>query len=134
MYRNRYAANATTFRYYYTGNFSNISPRPWQGAYHSSELPLIFGTHDIAYSESTPFEFAVSHRMQDLWLAFMKDPVNGLPSQGWEAYSPGGNAIEFAWDNQVTQTILLSEFDELCNGTTPIRGATPPDHVGLDDL
>lgn len=72
--------------------------------------------------------------MQDLWLAFMKDPVNGLPSQGWEAYSPGGNAIEFAWDNQVTQTILLSEFDELCNGTTPIRGATPPDHVGLDDL
>ncbi|KAG4424053.1 hypothetical protein IFR04_002749 [Cadophora malorum] len=132
--KNRYAANATTFRYYYTGNFSNISPRPWQGAYHSSELPLIFGTHDIAYSESTPFEFAVSHRMQDLWLAFMKDPVNGLPSQGWEAYSPGGNAIEFAWDNQVTQTIPLTEFDELCNGTTPIRGATPPDHVGLDDL
>ncbi|KAH7336152.1 Alpha/Beta hydrolase protein [Rhexocercosporidium sp. MPI-PUGE-AT-0058] len=113
---------------------SNISPRPWQGAYHSSELPLIFGTHDIAYSESTPFEFAVSHRMQDLWLAFMKDPVNGLPSQGWEAYKPEGNGIEFAWDNQVTQTIALSGFDDLCNGTTPIRGAVPPDHVGLDCL
>ncbi|KAF8859427.1 alpha/beta-hydrolase [Acephala macrosclerotiorum] len=28
---NRYAANATNFRYYYTGNFSNISPRPWEG-------------------------------------------------------------------------------------------------------
>ncbi len=82
---NRYAANATTFRYYYAGNFSNIAPRSWEGAYHSSELPLIFGTHDIAHSASTPFEYAVSHGMQDLWLSFMQYPVNGLPGQGWNA-------------------------------------------------
>ncbi|KAK0112909.1 hypothetical protein ONS95_014628 [Cadophora gregata] len=72
--------------------------------------------------------------MQDLWLAFMKDPVNGLPSQGWQAYAPGGNALEFAWDSQVTPNIPLSEFAELCNGPTAIRGAAPPDHVGLHDL
>jgi acetylcholinesterase len=75
-------ANATTFRYYYTGNFSNIAPRPWQGAYHSAELPLIFGTHDIVREESTNVEFAVSHAMQDMWLAFMRDPINGLPDRG----------------------------------------------------
>lgn len=78
-FRNRYAANATTFRYYYTGNISNISPRLWQGAYHVPELPLIFGTHDIAQGPSTDCEIAVSRRMQDLWLAFMKDPIKGLP-------------------------------------------------------
>lgn len=132
--RNRYAANATTFRYYYTGNFSNISPRSWEGAYHSSELPLIFGTHNIAYSESTPFEFAVSHRMQDLWLAFMQDPVNGLPSQGWNAYVPGGDAIEFAWEGQVTSMVPLKSFDDNCDGTTPVSGAIPPNLSGPTGL
>jgi acetylcholinesterase len=85
----------------------------------------------MAHSPSTPFEYAVSHRMQDLWLAFIQDPVNGLPAQGWNVYVPGGNAIEFAWDGQVTQTIPLSEFDANCEGspaTTPIPGAVPPDH------
>jgi len=67
--------------------------------------------------------------MQDLWLAFMRDPVNGLPSQGWDAYVPGGNAIELAWNEKVTGSIALSKFDENCEGTTPIPGAVPPDHV-----
>jgi hypothetical protein len=59
----------------------------------------------------------------------MRDPVGGLPTQGWNAYAPGGSAIEFAWGGQVTQYIALSEFDKNCQGTTPIPGAVPPDHV-----
>ncbi|KAH8657042.1 Alpha/Beta hydrolase protein [Tricladium varicosporioides] len=129
-FKNRSAANATTFRYYYTGNFSNISPRPWEGAYHSSELPLIFGTHDIA-GPSTEFEYAVSHRMQDLWLAFMRNPVNGLPSQGWQAAVPGGEAIEFGWNEAVTSTIALSEFDDRCDGLNPVPSAVPVDNPSL---
>ncbi|KAH6670031.1 para-nitrobenzyl esterase [Halenospora varia] len=127
---NRYAANATTYRYYYTGNFTNISPRPWEGAYHSSELPLIFGTHDIA-NPSTDFEYAVSNRMQDLWLAFMRDPVGGLPGQGWLAAVPGGSAIEFAWDGQVVGSVAMSEFDERCDGLNPRVGAVPVDNIGM---
>ncbi|KAH8810859.1 para-nitrobenzyl esterase [Xylogone sp. PMI_703] len=132
--RNRYLANTLTFRYYYTGNFSNISPRPWEGAYHSSELPLIFGTHDIARSPSTPFEYAVSHRMQDLWLAFMEDPVRGLPKRGWSAYKPADNALEFAWDGKVTRQIPLKEFDKNCVDDVAVPGAIPPDHVGLEGV
>ncbi|KAF4627233.1 hypothetical protein G7Y89_g10927 [Cudoniella acicularis] len=71
---NRYTVSSPTYRYLYTGNFSNISPRPWESAYHSSELPLLFGTSSIAHSESTAFELALSKRMQDLWLAFIGDP------------------------------------------------------------
>ncbi|PLB54156.1 carboxylesterase, type B [Aspergillus steynii IBT 23096] len=73
----------TTYRYQYRGNFSNIDALPTLGAYHSSELPLIFGTADDVFGPSTPFEKAVSHKMQDLWVAFAKDPEAGLKRQGW---------------------------------------------------
>lgn len=33
--RNRLLAGHPTYRYEYAGNFSNISPLPWFGAYHS---------------------------------------------------------------------------------------------------
>jgi len=74
--------------------------------------------------------------MQDLWLAFMRDPVNGLPQQGWNAYEEGqeGTVIEFAWEEQVQQFMSLTEFDELCMGspaTTPVVGAVPPDNTGV---
>ncbi|KAF2628308.1 alpha/beta-hydrolase [Macroventuria anomochaeta] len=50
----RYAGgHATTFRYLYGGNFSNIAPRWWEGAYHQADMPLVFRTHGIARSEST---------------------------------------------------------------------------------
>jgi carboxylesterase type B len=95
--RNCYAAGAETFRYYYTGNFSSIAPRPSEGSYHSSELPLIFGTSGIARGPSTTFEISVSEKTQDLYLAFASDPVNGLKSQ-WPLYKPSGQAIEFGKD------------------------------------
>ncbi|KPI36837.1 Liver carboxylesterase B-1 [Cyphellophora attinorum] len=59
----RYEAGLPTYRYEYKGNFSNISPLPWMGAYHASPLPLLFGTTDIASAHpfnvtpSTAFEF-----------------------------------------------------------------------------
>jgi hypothetical protein len=67
--------------------------------------------------------------VQDLWLSFMRDPVNGLPEQGWDTYEPGGDAIEFAWNGEVTGSIALSKFDLNCEGTNPVAGAVPPDHV-----
>jgi hypothetical protein len=74
--------------------------------------------------------------MQDLWLAFMRDPVNGLPQQGWNPYVPGdeGRAIEFAWDGEVQGFVGLDAFDENCEGspaTTPVVGAVPPDNTGV---
>lgn len=67
--------------------------------------------------------------MQDLWLAFIRDPVKGLIAQGWPAYRPGGSAMEFAWEGLVTQLIATNEFEKNCeaNTTTPIPGAVPPD-------
>lgn len=49
-----------TFRYEYGGNFSNISPEPWMGAYHSSELPMLMGTSGDFRGPSTPLEAEAS--------------------------------------------------------------------------
>ncbi|KAI9741692.1 MAG: hypothetical protein M1834_000077 [Cirrosporium novae-zelandiae] len=111
---NRYAVGATTFRYWYNGNFSNISPRAWQGAYHSSELPLIFGTHGNYRGASTPYEVAVSQHMQDLWLAFASDPIDGLPNLGWEAYKPDGMAMALAYDGQISRNLSIEIVDSPC--------------------
>lgn len=48
------------YRYLYAGNFSNISPRGWMGAYHGSELPLVFGTHGLWRGNSTELEVETS--------------------------------------------------------------------------
>lgn len=63
------------------------------GAFHGSELPLIFGTHGDYRGNSTAFEYASSHAMQDAYLAFISDPVNGLASVGWPAYEKAGGLI-----------------------------------------
>jgi acetylcholinesterase len=117
--RSRHTSGAKTFRYFYSGNFSNIAPRLWEGAYHSSELPLIFGTSGIARGASTAFEISLGEKMQDLYLAFATDPVNGLPSQGWPAYKPAGQAVELGSDGKVTQKISISSLEAPCAGYVP---------------
>jgi acetylcholinesterase len=84
----RYASNTTTFRYLYGGNFSNIAPQWWQGAYHQADMPLIFGTHNIARTNSTPFEVAVSEKMQDTGSRLHRIPSRGCPRWAGRAMSP----------------------------------------------
>ena len=93
---------------------------------------MIFGTHDEFRNPSPALEYAVSHRMQDLWLAFMRDPVNGPKEQGWPVYMPSGQAIEFAWNGTVDQMFDITRLQENCYANfTAIPGTIPPDHVGL---
>ncbi|KAF1850644.1 alpha/beta-hydrolase [Cucurbitaria berberidis CBS 394.84] len=113
--QDRYTANATTFRYIYSGNFSNISPLWWEGAYHAAELPLIFGTYGIVRGEGTELQKELSEKMQDYWLAFAEDPVNGLPKLGWESYKPSGNFVLFGKDNQAVTTVPASKLEAPCH-------------------
>jgi len=112
--RYRYAANAMTFRFLYSGNFPNISPRPWHGAYHASELPLIFGTSSLR-SASTELELQTSRDFQDLYVAFAESSVEGLRALGWEPYRPGGTALKFGDGNVSRQIIPMDTLDEVIN-------------------
>lgn len=109
--------DALTYRYEYAGNFSNISPLWWLGAYHTSDLQLLFGTHqdfrDLNGQGSTPLEFATANSMQDHILAFMNDPVNGPHSMGWKSYADGG-MLRFGADGKDVQAISIDAVDNKC--------------------
>lgn len=122
----RYAVGSATYRYLYGGNFSNISPQWWEGAYHGSEIPLIFGTSGIARGASTPFQLDVSKQMQDYWVAFAEDPVNGLSRLGWNPYDPLGDSVLIGWENVVAQPIAQTKLEEACDGLNPRPGVSPP--------
>ncbi|KAF4958375.1 hypothetical protein FGADI_2541 [Fusarium gaditjirri] len=120
--RLRSEAGARTFQYLYAGNFTNISPLPWLGAYHTAELPLIFGTHGIE-GPSTKFENKVGERMQDLYLRFASDPVHGLERDGWPiAQTQWGRSklVKWAENGKVEQIIDTKRLIDECtkNGFT----------------
>lgn len=94
---NRHRGGATTFRSYYGGNWSNISPIDWMGAYHDSDLPMKFGTHSDCRGNSTPEEYSLANKMQDAYVAFVRSPEQGLKELGWEAYSPANHGPIRGW-------------------------------------
>ncbi|KAI1173433.1 Alpha/Beta hydrolase protein [Nemania sp. FL0916] len=111
--RLRASVGATTYQFLYGGNFSNISPVPWLGAYHTADLPMVFGTYGLE-GPSTSFEEQVSHRMQDLYLEFIKDPAQGLKRAGWppatgELQEP--DIMAFAVDNNLEQLVSANEWN-----------------------
>ncbi|PYH95647.1 carboxylesterase, type B [Aspergillus ellipticus CBS 707.79] len=85
-----------TYRYFWGGNFSNISPVGWLGAYHWSDLLLIFGTYRDQAGDIPALEVETSESMQDHFLAFLKDPNTVNTTVGWpvfDAEGPNGGAL-----------------------------------------
>jgi len=76
------------YRYTYGAVFADLEPPeyPSLGAYHASELPLLFGTFNR--STATAAEAELSQSLQAAFANFIKDPVNS-PAPNWPAYEPG---------------------------------------------
>ncbi|KAF2845552.1 alpha/beta-hydrolase [Plenodomus tracheiphilus IPT5] len=96
----------------YFGEWPNLNPFPWLHAYHSSDIPMIFGTSDLRGRDS-PAEVDTSRYIQSAWGAFARDPEHGL---NWPTYDPNADTlIKLAFANN-NQAVLGpgDEFDELC--------------------
>ncbi|KAK9343385.1 Alpha/Beta hydrolase protein [Lipomyces starkeyi] len=109
----RTKAGRTTFRYQYQGNFTNNSPLFWMGAYHSSELPMIFGTSGDFRGPATEFEKATSRMMQDLWLAFANDPLHGVEKLNWPN-GTSGYVNAFGGADETARLISAATLDAPC--------------------
>jgi cholinesterase len=86
-------AGVPAWRYLYSGEFPNQSLGPCcpnsEGAWHGSEIALIFGTTEIKKEGTdTPAETKLAAEMRKAWTAFAKDPVDGLNKLGWPSYDP----------------------------------------------
>ncbi|KAH8660351.1 Alpha/Beta hydrolase protein [Xylariales sp. PMI_506] len=113
----RTESDLPTWRYQWAGNFSNIAPLWWLGAYHYSDLYMFFGTYLIAPGAITELETNTSATMQDFLLDFITDPLS-LPSSGWPAYLPndtdGGVVARFGADGQAVQYVSGDDVEGPC--------------------
>lgn len=136
------------WRYYFNASFVNTQGYPGLGVYHSSEIPLVFGTYPSA--NTTTQEYALSNAMMSAWARFAKNPVGG---PGWNAVGTGsagavlvgaselggmymdasGNIVNGAWDlglwgNRYDSmgsgiTVSYSRGSLLCVGLTKLTMA-----------
>lgn len=117
------AAGVPTWRYRWFGDFPNLrlTSVPDSGAWHASELPVLFGNYPNATGGvpvSTDAELSIGNYIRGAWAAFAKDPVKGLNSYqgGWPQYSPTGNTlIRLAYNNLTgTNLALPIIYDGAC--------------------
>lgn len=122
-----------TYRYQWAGNFSNIAPVDWLGAYHYSDLYMFFGTYLITPGElgeeDAELEEQTSIKMQDYLLAFMIDP-DSLPGVGWPKYkalntTTGGSLLRFGADGKIEQVINGNNVEGACHIPGVIYNTTP---------
>jgi carboxylesterase type B len=108
------------YRYQYAGNWSNTDPFPWMGAYHASDLPMLFGTYDAARGNGTELEIETSQTMEDFLFAFVSDPINGPKGLGWvpfDASAPdGGTMLRFGGDGKAVQNVSGNAVEGVCTG------------------
>ncbi|KAF1364826.1 liver carboxylesterase 1 precursor [Lizonia empirigonia] len=72
----------TTYRYRYDASFPTTSLFDNSGAYHTAEIPEVFGTYPVSnqFGTVTPQQIALSAFMQKTWAGFAKNPADGV---GW---------------------------------------------------
>ncbi|KAF8576377.1 carboxylesterase [Ramaria rubella] len=115
----RVKAGVPTFRYLYEAIFPDLSSRPDLRAYHSSEIPIVFGTYNSSTFSVAPtaVEIALSQYVQGAWVAFARDPINGLIDFGWPTYNPASSSIA-QLGNAANQTGVIfgtsATFDTGC--------------------
>ncbi|KAF8521203.1 carboxylesterase [Hysterangium stoloniferum] len=92
----RVNAGVSTWRYMYEAVFPDLTNnRPDLHAYHASEIPIVFGTYNSsAFSPAaTAAEISLSKYVQSAWVAFARDPTNGLVNFGWPKYNPSTASV-----------------------------------------
>lgn len=110
--RLRESLGLTTYRYRFDGDFSNLSPPRYPGAFHTTELPLIFGTAAEFHGPSTVYEEEVGKVMQDIWLSFANDPQCGMKKDGWVGTYRDGQAVLLGGKTAAVQVIDVQELDQ----------------------
>lgn len=72
------AIGTPVWRYIYNATFPNIAVGTDAGAFHSSELPMVFSTYNL--TTATAQQYALSDYMRGAWARFAKAPIMG---PGW---------------------------------------------------
>jgi hypothetical protein len=116
--RARLQHNVPVYRYRYFGDWDNIRTHSEAGAFHGSELGMVFGTpkaHEHLIP-SSPEQLKVEKLMMSAWAGFARDPVGYLKGLGWPLYRQGEKTlVRIAVDNKVDVDFVEPEmYDAEC--------------------
>ncbi|KAF8504324.1 Alpha/Beta hydrolase protein [Russula emetica] len=92
----------SVYRYTYGAIFPDLQRIPKLGAWHSSELPILFGTFNR--STATSAEVELSQSLQTAFANFVKNP-NSSPAPHWPPYEPEGS------ENGCTHTLAKIAYE-----------------------
>jgi carboxylesterase type B len=114
------ATGAPTWCYRYFGDFEDLrlTTEPDSGAYHGSEVAVIFGT--LPDGGGGKREREIGRYIRGAWAAFAKDPREGLRGyggeRGWPVHESGKETlIRLAWNNTVGISVVRPEvYDSVC--------------------
>ncbi|KAN0115465.1 putative carboxylesterase [Hyaloscypha variabilis] len=118
--------HSPVWRYRYFGNFPNLklSTDPDSGAWHGSEVTVIFGT-DMAVQnivERTSEEENVGKYLRGAWAAFAKDPAEGLVNYryGLPEYKLNGTTLlRLGYNNAIGPNLANpNQYDSGCPQST----------------
>ena len=111
-------AGVPRWRYRYFSPWNNTLLYPGSGAYHGSELTLLFGTtFNLTGNPDTEQEAQFGRYMQHAWASFAREPGVGLSERlGWPVYDGGGkNLVKLAYDGDVMGDFVDPElYDGEC--------------------
>lgn len=107
------------WRYSYAGDFPNLQLFPNAGAFHTAEIPSVWGTYSA--NGATATQVALSKYMQGVWAGFAKNPTAGAP---WPALgSASGNELGILGgpgNPSGEETKALSSIDAPCAIFSPL--------------
>lgn len=82
--RERGRAGQPTYVYLYDHPYPGANGGPSFGAFHTAEVPYVFGALDRGPRTFTSNDREVARQMQDHWLAFMRTGDPSLPGKPWK--------------------------------------------------
>jgi cholinesterase len=92
--RARTAHGVSVWQYRYFGDWPNTRLYPTSGAYHGTELQMLFGnSKDVSGTAPGAAQVRLTQVMQSAWVAFARDPVGGLEGIGWPKYDLDGETL-----------------------------------------
>ncbi|KAG8630268.1 hypothetical protein KVT40_001887 [Elsinoe batatas] len=103
----------------YFGDWDNTRLYPTSGAYHGSDLQMLFGaSEDVSGLPESEPQKQTKALVQSAWVAFADDPVNGLTKFGWPRYDrSSASAIQIARNNTPSAQFTPPQtFDSVCSG------------------
>jgi cholinesterase len=119
------AHDVPTWVYRYFGDWINTRLYPRSGAYHGTELQMLFGnSEDVSGIAASAAQVRLTKVMQDAWVAFANDPANGLSEFGWPRFETGKETlVRLGFENSPEPDFVKPEvYSWNCSGVVLAGG------------